>query len=122
MESTWRTLTVPGVGLLGCRGRGFRVGVWGMVSGRRPMIWSIARYAITAAALTVLANPALSDTLDVALAQAYQNNPSLNAQRAALRATDEGVPIALSGYRPRVTGTITTGATGQNQTTKVVGS
>src|SRR5262249_2530295 len=36
-----------------------------------------------------------------ALVQAYQNNPSLNAQRAALRATDENVPQALSGYRPR---------------------
>ena len=31
-----------------------------------------------------------------------------------MRATDEGVPIALSGYRPRVTGTITAGATGQS--------
>ena len=35
--------------------------------------------------------------------QAYQNNPSLNSQRAATRATDEGVPQALSGYRPKVT-------------------
>ena len=34
--------------------------------------------------------------------QAYQNNPSLNAQRAFLRATDENVPQALSGYRPRL--------------------
>ena len=47
--------------------------------------------------------------------QAYQNNPSLNAQRASLRATDENVPIALSGYRPKVTGTLTGGATGQDQ-------
>ena len=36
------------------------------------------------------------------LVQAYQNNPSLNAQRAALRATDENVPQALSGYRPKL--------------------
>ena len=35
--------------------------------------------------------------------QAYQNNPTLNSQRAAVRATDEGVPHALSGYRPKVT-------------------
>ena len=35
-------------------------------------------------------------------AQAYRNNPTLNAQRAALRATDESVPQALSNYRPRV--------------------
>ena len=34
--------------------------------------------------------------------QAYQNNPSLNSQRALVRATDESVPQALSGYRPRV--------------------
>jgi outer membrane protein len=34
--------------------------------------------------------------------QAYQNNPSLNAQRAALRATDENIPQALSGYRPKL--------------------
>ena len=86
------------------------------------MIRSIARFAVAAAVLAAVSQPAISDTLEGALAQAYQNNPSLNAQRAALRATDEGVPIALSGYRPRVTGTITAGATGQNQTTKVVGS
>ncbi len=43
-----------------------------------------------------------ADTLEWALVQAYQNNPSLNAQRASLRATDENVPQALSGYRPKV--------------------
>jgi outer membrane protein len=45
---------------------------------------------------------AYADTLTSALTQAYQNNPQLNAQRAALRASDETVPQALSGYRPRV--------------------
>jgi outer membrane protein len=44
-------------------------------------------------------------TLEAALIQAYQNNPQLNAQRAATRAVDEAVPTALSGYRPRATGT-----------------
>src|SRR2546423_9124962 len=48
---------------------------------------------------------AVAETLESALAQAYRNNPTLNAQRAALRATDESVPQALSNYRPRVTGT-----------------
>lgn len=38
------------------------------------------------------------------MVSAYANNPTLNAQRAALRATDEGVPQALSGYRPTVVG------------------
>jgi outer membrane protein len=40
-----------------------------------------------------------------ALAKAYENNSGLNSARAGLRATDEGVAIAKSGYRPRVTGT-----------------
>ena len=46
--------------------------------------------------------PGRADTLERALVQAYQNNPSLNAQRAALRATDENVPQALSGYQPKL--------------------
>ena len=44
-----------------------------------------------------------------ALGQAYRNNPSLNAQRAALRATDESVPQALAGYRPRINGNMDSG-------------
>ena len=43
--------------------------------------------------------------MNTALSQAYVNNPQLNAQRAATRAVDENVAIALGGYRPRVTGT-----------------
>ncbi len=38
-----------------------------------------------------------------ALARAYAFSPDLNAQRAGLRATDETLPQALSGYRPSVT-------------------
>ena len=41
--------------------------------------------------------------MESALAKAYQNNPQLNAQRAIVRETDEGVPQALSGYRPTIT-------------------
>ena len=43
-----------------------------------------------------------AETLAQALASAYANNPTLNAGRAGLRATDEGVPQALSGFRPTV--------------------
>ncbi|MGJ4969962.1 MULTISPECIES: TolC family outer membrane protein [unclassified Bradyrhizobium] len=63
---------------------------------------------VTAAAAAVLVMacagpaPALADTIEAALVRAYQNNPQLNAQRAFVRATDEGVPQALSGYRPKV--------------------
>ncbi|WP_454618974.1 TolC family outer membrane protein [Bradyrhizobium cenepequi] len=46
--------------------------------------------------------PALADTIEAALVRAYQTNPQLNAQRAFVRSTDENVPQALSGYRPRV--------------------
>jgi outer membrane protein len=43
-----------------------------------------------------------AQTMPSALVQAYQNNPQLNAQRAQVRVTDETVPQALSGYRPRI--------------------
>ena len=46
--------------------------------------------------------PAQAQSLNEALALAYQNNPTIEAGRAALRATDEGVPQALSGWRPDV--------------------
>jgi len=49
--------------------------------------------------------PASAESLQDALALAYQNNPDLEADRAALRATDESVPQAKSGYRPTVQAT-----------------
>jgi outer membrane protein len=42
-------------------------------------------------------------TLIEALAATYSNLPSLQAERAKLRATDENVPTALAGWRPTVT-------------------
>ncbi|MCL2715062.1 MAG: TolC family outer membrane protein [Alphaproteobacteria bacterium] len=56
---------------------------------------------VAGAALAVSA-PALAETMEGALVHAYLNNPQLNAQRAQVRVTDEGVPQALSGYRPNV--------------------
>src|SRR5208337_4529463 len=53
----------------------------------------------------IVAGGAGVGTLEGALALAYQTNPQLNAQRAATRATDENVPTALAGNRPKVTGT-----------------
>ena len=49
-----------------------------------------------------------AETLREALAAAYKFNPRLDAARATLRATDEEVPRALSGYRPSVTGSADT--------------
>jgi outer membrane protein len=70
---------------------------------------------ITAASAAVLlmayagSTPALADTIEAALVRAYQGNPQLNAQRAQVRATDENVPQALSGYRPKVAVTASAG-------------
>lgn len=57
------------------------------------------------------ASPAAAQTINDALSQAYVSNPTLNAQRAATRATDEQVPQALSGYRPQIFGEADAGAT-----------
>lgn len=43
-----------------------------------------------------------AQSLEQALVSAYLTNPQLEAQRAALRATDELVPQALSDWRPTV--------------------
>lgn len=45
-----------------------------------------------------------AETLRQALRSAYLVNPTLNAQRASLRATDEGVAVAKSGWRPKISG------------------
>jgi TolC family type I secretion outer membrane protein len=46
--------------------------------------------------------PGTAQTLEEALVAAYLTNPDLEAQRAALRATDELVPQALSDWRPTI--------------------
>ena len=63
------------------------------------------KFALLASAALVLplaisAVPASADTLQEAMSMAYQGNPNLLAARAQLRATDEAVPQALSGWRP----------------------
>src|SRR5215467_8332178 len=75
-----------------------------MLRGRRHFLFPI-RTSVAVTALVLGGLPAGADTLEQALVQSYQNNPQLNAQRAAARATDENVSIALGGYRPRLTAT-----------------
>ncbi|MEA2891854.1 MAG: outer membrane protein [Bradyrhizobium sp.] len=75
--------------------RGVRI-----VTGTAAAVLLLARFGVT---------PGLADTIDAALVRAYQNNPQLNAQRAQVRFTDENVPQALSGYRPRVALTASAG-------------
>lgn len=63
--------------------------------------------ALMAATILVsMSGNALGETLQGALAKAYNNNSSLNSARAGVRVTDEGVAIAKSGYRPTISGNV----------------
>ncbi len=66
---------------------------------RRAMILGFGCAAMLAGGSALAAPVDLQD----ALVEAYDSNPTLQAERANLRATDEGVPQALSGWRPTVT-------------------
>ncbi len=83
------------------------------VRGRLRRAWgrrSAAASVLLCAALGIVApRPLAAETIETALAKAYQNNPQLNAQRAIVRQTDEGVPQALSGYRPTISANATVG-------------
>ncbi|MGN0914017.1 MAG: TolC family outer membrane protein [Alphaproteobacteria bacterium] len=51
---------------------------------------------------SALSGTANAQSIFEALSSAYNTNPTLQAQRAYLRAVDENVAIAKSGYRPNV--------------------
>ncbi len=53
-------------------------------------------------ASVLIAAPASAETLAEAIAAAYQTNPTIGAARAQLRQTDEAVPIAAAGMRPKL--------------------
>lgn len=73
---------------------------------RRHLLASCAIGGMLAAASGV----ARGETLSEALVDTYNNNPQILAERANLRSVDEGVPQALSGWRPTVTFTGSIGA------------
>ena len=69
------------------------------------MVRGFVRVLALSSAISLLAFPAaLAETIQGALAKAYENNSSLNSARAGVRVTDEGVAIAKSGYRPTIAG------------------
>src|SRR5271166_793049 len=86
---------------------------------RRSIDWASAIRRRAAGGLAVLAGlvaatttvPLQAQTLTQALADAYNTNPQLLAQRALLRATDEQVPQALANWRPTVNFTGQVGGT-----------
>src|SRR6201990_623813 len=80
----------------------------------------VAWLAMAGAALCCV--QANAETLEFALAQAYSNNPQLNAQRALVRATDENVPTALAGYRPHASITASAGVQSLATNIREIGS
>ena len=74
----------------------------GSLPGRRGGRSTAAIIVLSAALFPAVPRGAAAETMELALAKAYENNPQLNAQRAIVRQTDEGVPTALSGYRPTI--------------------
>ena len=55
------------------------------------------------------AAPVAAETMSSALARAYVNSPDINQQRAGVRATDENIPKAKSGWLPKVNATAQAG-------------
>jgi outer membrane protein len=83
---------------------------------------AIRNYLVGFFAIAYGCAAASAETMESSLAQAYQSNPQLNAQRASVRSTDEFVPQALSGYRPRVAVTASAGYQYGNEYEAVPGS
>jgi TolC family type I secretion outer membrane protein len=79
----------------------------------RPGVFNIVFTALCALLSLASAAHAETETLEQAWGQAYQINPSLQAERASLRATDEQVSQALSHWRPSIDGTANVGKTWQ---------
>ena len=59
--------------------------------------------------LTIGAGAGRAETIGGALIKAYLTSPDINAQRAAVRVADEGVPKANAGYLPTVEATANIG-------------
>lgn len=68
----------------------------------RPVARLILAAVLPLGLLSVSTLPAHSETLNQALSKAYNYNPQLSAEQARLRATDEDVARARSGYRPNL--------------------
>lgn len=65
----------------------------------------LAGLGVAVLALGLSAQPVRAESLTDALAAAYSSNPTIRAERARQRSTDEQVPAALSGWRPTVEAT-----------------
>ena len=77
----------------------------GVASGAAPTLGVLR--ALVLATVAVGAGPQVgrAENLSGALVKAYVNNPIINSSRAAVRAADENVPRANSGYLPSIQAT-----------------
>lgn len=67
----------------------------------KPVSLAVAAVIFGVAASALPLDAARAESLKEALASAYLNNPTLKAQRAAVRAVGESVPQAKSAGAPR---------------------
>ena len=65
----------------------------------------MTRSIALALVLAAMSATASADTLREALVSTYRANPTINAQRQALKVTDTNVGIARAGARPAISGT-----------------
>ena len=89
-----------------------------MLGRTHPRRWTdrLVAVSVAVASFVLVLKQAQAETLNDALSATYRSNARLDAARAALRATDEEVARANSGFRPNVNATMDAGL--QNQTTK----
>lgn len=88
------------------------------MNARQVLKSTVAHLAFGAVVVGLAVPAAHAETLTDALAKAYGTNPSLQSARATLRATDEGMAQALSGYRPNLSATGSTAAKQQETSTR----
>jgi len=77
-----------------------------------------AACALVLGASIACAQPVQAESLQGALAKAYQTSPDLRDSRASLRAVDEGIAQALSGWRPTI-GITGSGGVGHADTNQI---
>ena len=75
------------------------------VAAARPSRNRNLRFIVALGLVGACLSPALvaAQSVEETLATAYSSNPTLLGARARLRSVNEGVPQALSNWRPRVT-------------------
>lgn len=88
----------------------------------RVLLRIFAAWLAVCAIPAMLTGAALAETLPSALVAAYSTNPTLNAERAGLRAIDEEMPQARSNFLPSVSGDIRSGYRTTNPKIKGGGS